>query len=154
MVCMLNCSISLIFIISMIYMMFSIDKKEIKTKMMSVLNEEEQQKYKNIINERRNIYLFGYVIGLILSLLMIYFKKSLKLKINKNTMICFILAVSFLTTYFFYILYPKSDYMINYLDNEEKREAWLYVYKQFNWNYHFGLVLGIIGVFFLGYAFC
>lgn len=150
----MNCSVALIFIIAMVYMMFAVDKNEIKSTLMNVLNEEEKEKYQSLINERRNIYLLGYGVGVVLSLLLIYFRKMLKLKINKNSMICFILSISFLTTYFFYILYPKKDYMVRYLDDSKKREAWLSVYKTMQWNYHFGLVLGLLGVFFLGYAFC
>lgn len=154
MVCIINCSLAFVFIISMIYMMFSIDKNEIKNNFINKLDDNQKNIYKNIVEERRNIYFMGYGIGFIISLFLIYFKSYFNIKINKNSVICFILGITFLTTYFFYILYPKSNYMILHLKNENQIKEWLKVYKTMQWNYHFGLVLGLISILFIGKAFC
>jgi hypothetical protein len=134
--------------------MFSIDKNEIKNNFINKLDDNQKNIYKNIVEERRNIYFMGYGIGFIISLFLIYFKSYFNIKINKNSVICFILGITFLTTYFFYILYPKSNYMILHLKNENQIKEWLKVYKTMQWNYHFGLVLGLISILFIGKAFC
>ena len=51
------------------------------------------------------------------------------------------------------MLHPKTDWMLNYLSNPQQIKAWLEIYKTMQFNYHFGLVLGIIGVGILGFAF-
>ena len=49
-----------------------------------------------------------------------------------------------LTSYFYYILSPKQDLMVLYLDNRRQREEWAKVYKTMQFNYHIGLLLGIL----------
>ena len=51
-------------------------------------------------------------------------------------------------------LYPKTDYMAKYLETEKQRVAWLKIYKTMQFNYHFGFVLGLVGMFFVARAIC
>ena len=81
-----------------------------------------------------------------------YFIK--KEKLSKLSIVCTVGAVTFLTQYFYYILSPKSKWMIESNLNEDQTKAWLKIYKTNQWNYHFGLVLGIIGVMIFSNAFC
>jgi ABC-type multidrug transport system fused ATPase/permease subunit len=60
---------------------------------------------------------------------------------------------AFLTNYFHYILSPKSDWMLNHMNNQEEVKSWLLMYREMQYNYHMGLVLGIIAVGILAFAF-
>tara|TARA_A100001015_G_scaffold255204_1_gene296500 strand:- start:533 stop:994 length:462 start_codon:yes stop_codon:yes gene_type:complete len=153
----MNCSTSCIlagaFIISSIFVCLMVDKKTLKDPLFSLLSDENKKRYINITNERKTIYLKGFGLGFILSLLLLFLLNK-KNKITKLTNICFITATSFTVNYFFYILHPKSDYMITHLDSKKEKHAWLNIYKKMQYNYHLGFVLGLIGMMFIGNSFC
>lgn len=153
--CYLGCGISLIFIIGMVFMSLSIDKSKISEKFKKTLDEEQLSKYKKITNERLNIYYFGYILGFLFSIGLIIFNLLiLRKKMSKIEMVCLTGGVTFLTTYFYYILSNKSEYMIMNLKTDVQKSSWLEVYKTMQYNYHMGLVLGIIGVMILSSSFC
>ncbi len=155
--CLQSCSLSIIFLVSMFY--FSVWKIEERTEDLNnfekLLSPEQKEIYANIKQERRNIYLSGYSIGFFLSIMAIlYYRNNSKTKLTKTNMICLIFTISFITNYFYYILSPKSNYMILHLDKQEEKEAWLKIYKSMQYNYHFGFVLGIIALLFLTHGTC
>tara|TARA_B100000035_G_C21018918_1_gene563212 strand:+ start:1758 stop:2183 length:426 start_codon:yes stop_codon:yes gene_type:complete len=138
---------------------FSVWKIEERTEDLNnfekLLSPEQKEIYANIKQERRNIYLSGYSIGFFLSIMAIlYYRNNSKTKLTKTNMICLIFTISFITNYFYYILSPKSNYMILHLDKQEEKEAWLKIYKSMQYNYHFGFVLGIIALLFLTHGTC
>jgi hypothetical protein len=51
------------------------------------------------------------------------------------------------------MLSPKSDWMLNYMSNPQEVKAWLLMYREMQFNYHMGLVLGIIAVGIFAFAF-
>ena len=154
MFCGLTCAIALVFLIANIYIiLISSYSFENKKKFLNLLNEDQKKKYKLIINERKNIYYAGYVFGILLSLLIVIINKNLKKKITNVSLVCIVGFVTFLTNYLFYILYPKSDYMLLHLTNKEQIFEWLAIYRKMQFNYHFGFVLGIIAVMIFCYGF-
>ena len=68
-------------------------------------------------------------------------------------MVCLVLATSFITNYFYYILSPKKNWMLNYIKTPEQTKAWLVMYRKMQVYYHTGLVLGIIAIGIFAYAF-
>jgi hypothetical protein len=160
MVCAISCSIALVFLIGMIYHTFAVDKSDMYNRFMDTLSPSQQDTYNKIVCERRNIYLSGYAVGLILSVLYIQFFYSNNNNEKENrthpyhSVLCIVAAITFLTSYFFYILYPKSELMIVKLDDEKQRKQWVTIYKTMQYHYHFGMVLGIIAVVFLARALC
>jgi hypothetical protein len=72
---------------------------------------------------------------------------------NTISLVCTVMATAFLTNYFYYMLSPKSDWMLNHMDNQEEVKAWLQMYRGMQYNYHMGMALGIIAVGVLAYAF-
>ena len=153
--CNLGCAISLVFIIGMVYMTLAINKKEVSGKFKETLNEEQLQKYEHITSERLNIYYSGYGLGILISIAVIIYNMVIrKKKMSKLAMGCLTGGITFLTTYFYYILSKKSDYMIMHLTNEDQKREWLNVYKTMQYHYHLGLVLGIIGVSAMSLSFC
>ena len=154
MVCSISCSISAIFIIAMIYFYNMTDKSKIVKHYKEKLPSDLKILYDKLSRERLNISYKGYILGFIISLLIILYNYFYKVKkLNWVSMVCIVLATSFLTNYFFYILHPKSDWMLNHVTNSEETKAWLVMYREMQFNYHMGLVLGIIGVGILAIAF-
>ena len=75
--CGITCSLSTIFIISMVYMNYSMLNSQIMQKYQSQLPENLQSLYREIVNERTKIYYFGYFLGFILSIVMILYNTKL-----------------------------------------------------------------------------
>ena len=154
--CIPSCMISAVFIIAMIYFYNIAPKNYVVSKYKSILSPELREKYEKITNERLKISYQGYILGFLLSILIIYYNYSIKnpkLKPNNISLVCIVLSTSFITNYFYYLLYPKSDWMLNYLKKPEEIKAWLELYRTMQFNYHLGLALGIIGVGIFAYAF-
>jgi energy-coupling factor transporter transmembrane protein EcfT len=100
------------------------------------------------------ISFYGYVIGLIISLFVIFYNLKIKgTKMNTFPLVCTVMAICFLTNYFYYMLSPKSDWLLNHINSQEQTKAWLQMYKEMSYNYHAGLALGIIAVGILAFAF-
>ena len=135
-------------------MNYSIAKSQIILKYKSQLPEDLQKIYEQITTERKTIYYKGYVIGFILSLFIILGNVYSEYKMLSTTsMVCLALATSFITNYFYYILSPKKNWMLNYIKTPEQTKAWLQMYRGMNVYYHTGLALGTIAVGIFAYAF-
>ena len=154
MACAISCMISAVFVIGMIYFYNLTDKSEVVKYYKSSLSSDLQKRYDKITNERANISYQGYALGVILSLGIIFYNLKMKgSKMNTSALVCTVVATAFVTNYFYYILSPKSDWMLNHMNNKEEIKAWLLMYREMQFNYHMGLVLGIIGVGILAFAF-
>jgi len=154
MVCKISCIISTIFIIGMIYFYNITNKSEIVKHYKEKLPTDLQKRYEKISEERKTISIQGYIIGLIFSLFIIFYNIQIKHnKMNSFSLVCTVMATSFLTNYFYYILHPKSDWMLNHMNSQEQVKAWLQMYREMSYNYHMGIVLGIIAVGIFAFAF-
>jgi hypothetical protein len=154
MACTISCMISAIFVIGMIYFYNLTDKSEIVKHYKSSLSSDLQKRYEQITKERTNISYQGYILGVILSLIIIFYNLKIKRSsMNTSALVCTVVATAFVTNYFYYILSPKSDWMLNHITNKEEVKAWLLMYQEMQFNYHAGLVLGIIAVGILAFAF-
>jgi hypothetical protein len=152
--CAISCMISLIFIIGMIYFYNITDKSIIVKHYKSSLSKELQQRYEKISKERMNISYQGYALGVIISIGIIFYNLKIKsVKMNTSSLVCTVVATSFITNYFYYMLSPKSDWMLNYMNEPKEVKLWLSMYKEMQFNYHMGLVLGIIAIGILAFAF-
>jgi uncharacterized membrane protein YkgB len=154
MACAISCMISAVFIIGMIYFYNMTSKSKIVNHYKSTLSSDLQKRYDKISKERLMISYQGYTLGFILSLGIIFYNLKIKgTRMNNSALICTVIATSFLTNYFYYILSPKSDMMLNHLQNKEEVKAWLQMYREMQYNYHMGITLGIIAVGILAFAF-
>ncbi len=150
MVCSITCLLSLGLIISMIYFYNASYKSPIVRNYRNLLDKNLQSKYDKIVEERKNISTHGYFIGLVLAILAIYYNQNIsENKMEIPSLVCLVLVISFFTNYFYYILSPKSDWMLNHIQNSEQSKLWLEMYRTMQFNYHTGMVLGLaaIGVF-------
>ena len=154
MVCALSCMISTIFIVGMIYFYNMTNKSEIVKHYKNSLPTDLQKRYDNISEERRRISIHGYILGFILSLFIIFYNLKIKgLQMKTTALVCVVMATCFLTNYFYYMLSPKSDWMLNHISNQQQTKAWLIMYREMSFNYHAGLVLGIVAAGILAFAF-
>ena len=154
MLCGITCSIGLMFLIANLYVTFTADKTKQKQEFYNTLSEDKIEKYESIIKERRGIYLKGYGLGLILAFisLFLYEKFGGNDKRKGLNKICFIGGITLLVNYFYYMLSPKTDYMVLHLNEENQRKKWLNINKTMQFKYHIGLLLGIIASMVLSYS--
>jgi uncharacterized protein YacL len=146
--------ISAVFIIGMIYFYNMTNKSEIVKHYKEKMPTDLQKRYEKISEERKKISIHGYILGLVFSLFIIFYNLKLKgARLNNTSLVCTVMATCFLTNYFYYMLTPKSDWMLNHINNPELVKAWLQMYREMSYNYHAGLALGIVGVGILAFAF-
>lgn len=152
--CGITCGISSVFIISMVFMNYAMMDSQIMKKYRDQLPEELQNTYQEIITERTKIHYFGYFLGFLLSIMIIFYNIRIsKNKMGNLGMVCLVVTVSFITNYFYYILSPKSKWMLNEVKTEQQTKAWLVMYRHMQVYYHSSLVLGMIGVGLFAYSF-
>jgi uncharacterized membrane protein YkgB len=146
--------IAVALIIAMIYFQNATSKSKIVQEYKKQLPSNLQNLYEKISAERLRLNYYGYTLGLILSLIIIMYNYTLKRnKLTTTSLVCLVIVVSFLTNYFYYILSPKSTYMLDHINSPEQTKAWLTMYREMQFNYHFGMVIGIIAVGVLAFAF-
>jgi uncharacterized protein YacL len=144
-------------IIAMIYFHNATLKSKIVQEYKKQLPSNLQNLYEKIATERMRLNYYGYTLGLILSFIIIFynhtFQRNKQNKLTTTSLVCLVIVVSFFTNYFYYILSPKSTYMLDHINSPEQTKAWLTMYKEMQYNYHFGMVVGIIAVGVLAFAF-
>ncbi len=117
----------------------SVNKQQ-QNVLKSVLSDDLDKKYESIVIERRNHYIMGLVLGMIISFIVVNKVKSS----NYFTRLSLFTMITLVTAVIFYMLMPKSDYMLNHLKTEQENKQWLQVYKTMQSRYFIGLVLGAL----------
>jgi hypothetical protein len=154
MICKTSCLIAIMFITGNIFFTLNIEKYSIIKDYLKVLNSDQITRYRKIVEERKQISLHGYLIGLVCSLCIILINYYyLKQKFNNISILCLTGATTFIIHYFYYILSPKSDWMLNHLTNTKQNKHWLKVYRTMQYTYHSGMLIGIASVMLLSYSF-
>jgi uncharacterized protein YacL len=118
--------------------------------MHKALPDDLDKLYEKIVIERRNLYITGLVIGLVLSFIVV---TLVKINNRFHKMSLFV-AITLMTGMGYYSLMPKSDYMLNHLKTEQQNKAWLSVYKTMKHRHITGFFLGALAAIPLGYAMC
>jgi hypothetical protein len=154
-----TCLVATALIIAMIYFQNATTKSKIVQEYKKQLPSNLQNLYEKLSAERLRISYYGYTLGLVLSLIIILYNYNLtknnKLQLAKSntSLVCLVIVVSFFTNYFYYILSPKSTYMLEHINSPEQTKAWLAMYREMQYNYHLGFVIGVVAVGVLAYAF-
>jgi len=157
--CSSTCLLATALIIAMIYFQNATTKSKIVQEYKKQLPSNLQKLYEKLSAERLRINYYGYTLGLVLSLIIILYNYNLtknnKLQLSKTntSLVCLVIVVSFFTNYFYYILSPKSTYMLEHINSPEQTKAWLAMYREMQYNYHMGFVIGVVAVGVLAYAF-
>jgi len=154
--CSISCALTTAFVISMIYMNNATQKSQTIQVYQEQLPTNLKNLYEKLTNERLRIYYYGYILGFILSLIVIFYNSQISKpshKMTTFTVTCTVITISFITNYFYYMLSPKSDYMLNHINSPDQTKAWLTMYRHMQYYFHMGLVLGLVAVAFLAMAF-
>jgi uncharacterized membrane protein len=154
MACRISCAISIVFIIGMIYMTNAMSNNDTMKKYKKQLPDELQSIYKEIVDERTRIYYTGYGLGFLIAVLFILYNTIIMNKtFSTMSMVCISTTSAFITNYFYYVLTPKKTYMLDHIDNPEQTKAWVKMYRNMQYHYHMGLLIGLIAVGIFAYAF-
>ena len=138
--CVLVCSAAAAFFGGMVFVSLNPYSKDKLDKFMGLLTADQQTLYREISRERMHIYLMGLVLGLLLGFIYLYHG----VKAASLARTCGFVFITMATTYLFYLLYPKSKYMLSYLTTDDQRAAWLDVYRGMQYKHYMGMVLGVI----------
>lgn len=140
----ISCAIAFVLLLSSILMHFFIDKKD---DFMLTLNVDQKTKYKDIIQERFKIYIFGMILGLVLGFLYVYIYNEDRFKV------CKFVSIVLVTKLTFYYFYPKSDFMLYHLTETEQVSAWTDVYRNYKNAWRNSLIIATISYILLSFSF-
>jgi len=140
----ISCAIAFVLLLSSILMHFFIDKKD---DFLLTLNESQKKKYKDIIQERLKIYIFGMILGLVLGFLYVYIYNEDRFRV------CKFVAIVLVTKLTFYYFFPKSDFMLYHLTETNQVKAWTDVYRNYKNAWRNSLIIAIISYILLSLSF-
>jgi uncharacterized membrane protein YkgB len=152
MLCGTSCFAAVVFLIANLYVTFTADKTSGKDALYDTLDKKDIVRYEAIVKERRNIYLQGYGLGILIALVLLSLMD--RRKMGKMALVCFAGGITLTVNYLYYMLKPKSDYMVLHLNKEDQRQAWLNINRHMQVKYHLGLVLGILAAMLLVHGTC
>jgi hypothetical protein len=150
--CATSCGIAATLIAGMAYCTYMGNRSQLVKDYMRSLTEAQRQTYAKIVEERRGIYLRGFGWGLLLSAALLGIHHRYR-TLSRAALLCSVAAITLATNYFYYVLSPKSDWMVLHFKQKQDGANWLRVYRGMQVNYHVGLVLGIVGTVLLSNAF-
>lgn len=110
---------------------------EIKV-MMEDFSEQQKQIYKEIQQERRLHYIYGLLIGIACAILYVTFFPHTK------DVVCSYVGIATMVAQNFYLLMPKSKWMVEYLEHPQDIFNWNKVYKKFQYLSAYGNFLGFV----------
>ena len=153
--CSTSCFISVVFFVSALYKLMTMDKEMYDPGFSESLSSIQLSKYKNIVEERKNISIQGYALGFLLAIVQIIYNLNMKKeKLTKISMICTTASTVFVVQYLYYILSPKSDWILLHLNTQEQKEKWLTIYRNMQYNCHVSVALGIAAAVALANSLC
>lgn len=121
-------------------------------KLQKILSPELADRYANILKERRNQYIQGLILGMIVGGMIIYLYQWKVVQGFHKVVLFF--AVTLFVAMIYYLLMPKSDYMLKHLQTNEQNRAWLDVYKTMQSRYILGMILGAAAAVPIANAYC
>ena len=143
MVCYSTCAIATGFIGSSLSIMFSTQKNLLSSQFVETLDDKQKAVYFKIVKERFNIYIQGTILGIILSVIFYFY--GTRNNLSNRTLICSTIVIIGLTQYLYYILMPKTDMILDHLNNNTQVRAWSNIYKYMQRQFHLGFLLGLVG---------
>ena len=124
--------------------------QEQHTKLRTLFSKELANKYDDIVKERRNHYIIGIVLGIIISFIVI---KNSNIS-NYLTRMAIFLSITLGSGIIIYMILPKSDYVLNHLKSPEENKKWLEVHQYMKNRYFIGFGLGILAALLFGNIIC
>jgi len=152
--CPITCIFSAVVVVGMFFMTKWMSVNDTAKNYEKQLPESLKKTYSEIVQDRTQIFYTGYMLGILFALVLIFYN----VRIRKNrmkwpSMVCLTVAVAFITNYFYYVLTPKKKWMLDSITTPEQTKAWLQMYKRMQMYYHGSLVIGLISVGLITFAF-
>jgi len=114
--------------------MFSNDIKNL----LNTLSHEQRETYYNIAKERFLHYITGGFLGVLISTI-IY------LTCRYDCLCAYLIAI-IIIQYVYYLMKPKSQYMIRVLKTQEQIDAWLKVNNNMRKRFIMGIAVSVVGL--------
>lgn len=146
------CLLSSVLITGSIFVCCFPHRQKIMKDFMNTLDENQKKEYLKIIEMRKNIYLRSLLSSVVVSIVLCLV--GLKEKTFSINNFCVFLALVFSFKNLFYLLSKKSSYIVSKLNNEKQRNAWLEIYKNMQFHYHLGIMVGLVGVLIISITYC
>lgn len=111
-----------------------------------VLDDDLMNKYNQICAERRNIFIFSTIVGIILAL--VYARYHIKHKDYSHWCnVCYTIIIVKVVSIILYMVTPKSQYLMDHIKTAEQGQAWNEVYKEMRYNMIYGYMIGLVCYF-------
>ena len=123
MICIKTCMLSTVIIFWFVAGMLVNKKTPVFTNLINSLDDEQKQKFDMIVKERTNIFKKSLGCALVLTLMLIITLRNKNMSLQK--LICVVIVSSVFWMTLFYMIHPKSDYMIRHLKTQDQRDKWV-----------------------------
>ena len=143
--CFNSCMVAFALLGSKLLIMGSSGYSKNKYELVNMLNDKQKEAYFNIVKERGTLFMRGIILGCTIAFITVYLMSSG----NTLSKTCLFLTISILTSHYYYLLMPKSDYILKHLENKEQINAWLKMYKEMNFKSNLGNILGAAAFLFI-----
>jgi hypothetical protein len=153
MICYPICAVAAVFLVSMLYVTFMVDKNYVNSTIMSDLSPQLKQEYLKRVTERRNIHMTGFVGGLVIALIILFILRQ-TVQFGSMSSACVLIVVTYVVSLTYYYLTPKLPLFVTLLNKQSDRENWEKIYKYMKYNYIMSFVFGVFFVGLLGYGLC
>lgn len=142
MVCIKSCLLATMLLTSMIVSTIAGIFIPIQNKLD--LDMRQQEIYNSIVKHRLKIFLFGLILGILIS-----YSLVIKLNIDRSSKLCVFIITTIIVNTIVYTLAPKNDWILRHL-NKNQIDKWLSIYNEMKIKKIIGLSLGIVVYFYLG----
>jgi hypothetical protein len=149
MFCVSQCGIAIIILIAQFYMFINCHKMAPIKELIDILDDKQRNIYRKIASERMNIFIKGQIIGVFVSLFILFLSYTNKDSVFKFFNICGTIVLINIISYLYYYLTPKSTFLLEHLDSKEQNTAWCNMYKHMKKCHIIGYLIGIVGYFIL-----
>ena len=149
MACGTACAVAIIFAISTLLFPLLLNTKIIKSYKRE-LPVAAQRALKVATREGAGLAFEGLVLGMIAGAFLVL----LSGKMGKMSGVCVLAATAFVVQFMYYMLSPKSEWVLRHLHTPSERHGWLRMYREYQKAYYGSILAGIIGAGLLGYGLC
>ena len=142
------CAIAFVFLATSIASPFvASSKHHLHHKFQRTLSDDQNRRYERIVQHRRNLYLQGLVLGVLMACLVVGVVMQVAPMSNEVSYGCLAVVVLFVVEFLYYMLSPKGEYMVSVLDTQEQRDAWLAVYRHMQVSMYGSFACALVGSF-------
>lgn len=142
------CAIAIAFLATSIATPFvATSKHQLHRAFQRTLDRDQNMRYERIALHRRNLYLQGLILGVLVACLVVGVVMRVAPLANNTSYGCMAVVVLFVVEFLYYMLSPKGEYMVTVLKTQKQREAWLKVYRHMQVSMYGSLACALVASF-------